>query len=371
MPEIRFLPAPGLPNFATMQRYGNQQPLVPRQMRLRLCWCATLILALVGSMVFSVLVGRRVPSWARKDAGHGGGMCHPNLAHLRSPDASREVLLIGTVPLDLDGTSGKLVGDALRGLAPDVIMVEGSLNVGVNAMLLSGSWELHGMPKLPPPRSTNWSDIAEAEPVELRYEKQGGLRGMFGNRPQHAMPSRSLIPGKVMRWMRYLITSVGDDVKVAMATAVSTGVPLHFLGTPQDVTQDGFQGLMQVSMLAKQAAMELLEEEQQKGAEMSGPDVDAALQRAEGRIREESSKWLSDARKEYAKTLKVLDQKLPPEKLASWREHAEEHAETVASRISGTMETYRRAAVVVPANQLVQIERKLQDAGYEFVSSCV
>merc|ERR1719471_1408963 len=73
-------------------------------------------------------------------------VCHPNLSHLRHREQGRELLLIGTLPLDISGASQALVSKSLKALKPEVVMVEGSLNSGVNAMIFSGKWEQHGTP---------------------------------------------------------------------------------------------------------------------------------------------------------------------------------------------------------------------------------
>lgn len=349
---------------------------VPIQMRTNgrpgTCIRNLLVSGLLSATVLSILLARRLPP-RQHDADTGAGvvsrsLCHPNLARLRSHDGSREVLLIGTLPLDLDGGSGELVGNALGALRPDVIMVEGTYLAAVRAMLLSGSWEVHGVPRPPPAGSTNWSDIADSEPVELQYPRPRGLRSLFTppGVPK-GLPSQSLVPSKVFKWARYLSLNVGVDVKVALTTAASTGVPVHFLG---ETPRDGMQGQFQVSMLAQQAARELLEEEQQQGAEMRSADVDAALRRAEGRVREDASSWLRDARSAFARSLTALKENLPPQKLEQFQEVAENYASSLASRIEGTMESYTRAAVLVPVDQLVWLERKLKEAGYEFVSTC-
>lgn len=295
-----------------------------------------------------------------------GGLCHPNLVRLRDGEG-REVLLIGTLALDLDGASGKLVQDSLKKLHPDVVMVEGTWTAGVNAMVLSQRWELNGMPPLRP--GADWTDIGDAEPVELpQPPRKRGFLG-FGKGPSGPMPrwpERSLIPVKVGHWAHHLRCRVGGDMAAAVAGAAAIGVPVHFLGP----AEGGFQGHMQVTLLAQQASMELLEEEHQKGSPMADGDVNAALRRAESHVLEDSAKWLKNARSETTRLQDHLRERVPPQIRSEVTENMEARAAGTAERIGGAMKAHRKGAVVLAADQLVLVEGKMKQAGYTFVSDC-
>ncbi|CAE8644763.1 unnamed protein product, partial [Polarella glacialis] len=235
-----------------------------------------------------------------------GRMCHPNLARLRRADG-REVLLIGTLPLDLDGESRKLVNNALSAQHPDIVMVEGTPAAGVSAMLMAGGWDMLGLRK---PRELDWLDLGDAQPVELPRpppKKRGWLGKLISGSPQQII-ERSLVPVKVGHWAYHLRGSVGGDIAAAVATAAATGVPLRFLG-PQD---GGLQGHVQVAMFAEQAANEMIEEEHKKG-QMSAADMNAALQRAETHMREDAGRWLRDSRSESSRLMEHLQTKVPEE----------------------------------------------------------
>lgn len=288
-------------------------------------------------------------------------ICHSSLSHLIGVDG-QDVLLIGTLSLDLDGASGMLVRGALGALKPDVVMVEGTWTAGVNAMLLSGGWELHGAP--PAPGKVNWTDIGDASPVELPRPKRRGWLSLSA--PPPPWPERSLVPLKVGNWAHHLRGSVGGDVAAAVTSAAASGVPLRFLG-PRD---GGFQGHVQVSLLARQAAMELLEEEQQRGTQMAPEDVDAALRRAESHVRNEAGKWLNDARGESSRLTQHLRERVPPQIRDAVSERLEVRTSGIAQRVADTMKTHRRGAVVLAIDQLVAVEGKLMDVGYSYLSQC-
>jgi len=144
-------------------------------------------------------------------------------------------------------------------------------------------------------------------------------------------------------------------------------VPVRFLGMPEG----GFQGHVQVSLLAQQAAMELLEEEQQRGAQMVAADIDAALRRAEGHVREDAGKWLKDARGETDKRLALVRERAPQEVSRDIAQRLEARAVSVAERIVAVMEGFQRGAVVVSVDQLVMLEDKLAASGYSVLSNCV
>merc|ERR1712224_571670 len=130
----------------------------------------------------------------------------------------------------------------------------------------------------------------------------------------------------------------------------------------------GIQGHVQVQLLAQRAARELLEDEIQSG-ELLGPDVDAALRRAEGRLRDDASKWLRDARGE-TKRMSTQIQQLPAKVKNELAERLEARTGGLAARIASTKEEYKRAAVVISVDQLVGVESKLLEAGYKYVSDC-
>jgi len=289
-------------------------------------------------------------------------ICHPSLSHLRGTHG-QELVLIGTLSLDLDDTSGTLVRDTLSALQPDVVMVEGSWTAGVNAMLLSGRWELDGAP--PAPGTFNWTDTGDAEPVELPRPKRRGFLSFTGTKPR--WPARSLVPVKVGNWAHYLRGSVGGDIAAALTAAASSGVPVHFLG-PKD---GGFQGHVQVSLLAQQAAMELLEEEQNRGAQLAPEDVDAALRRAEAHVRSEAGKWQQDARGETAKLMDHLHNQVVEKVRTVVEERLEARVSYFAERIAKTMEAHQRGVVVLSIDQLVAVEAKLMNnAGYTYLGQC-
>eukprot|EP00931_Biecheleriopsis_adriatica_P074454 TRINITY_DN48505_c0_g1_i1.p1 TRINITY_DN48505_c0_g1~~TRINITY_DN48505_c0_g1_i1.p1 ORF type:complete len:331 (-),score=71.30 TRINITY_DN48505_c0_g1_i1:91-1083(-) len=328
-------------------------PQVPQRPLRALC-----IVAAAAAVAYTVAVRRRQPVQS------GEAMCHPNLARLRGEDG-QEVLLIGTLPLDLDGSSRQLVTDALAAQRPDVVMVEGTPGAGVNAMLMSGRWDFLGMRK---PNNTDWMDLGpDVAPVELPrpvQKKRGFLQLISGTSPQP--PQRSLVPVKVGYWAYHLRGSVGGDVAIAVTTAAAKGVPLRFLG-PSD---GGFQGHVQVTLLAEQAARELLEEEHRKG-QMSSSDMNAALKRAESHMRQDAGKWLRDARGETARLMQHLKEKMPEEVSSAVTAKLEERASRMAEIIKKTMEEdFRRGAVVLAVDQLVNVEGKLQQAGFSYVSQC-
>lgn len=289
-------------------------------------------------------------------------VCHPNLARLEDAEG-REVLLIGSLPLDLDGASGRLVSGALQALKPDVVMVEGTWAAGVNAMFLAGRWELHGMPPLPA-SGANWTDTEEVAPVDIPQPKRKGIFRAYQG-PMPNLPERSIVPVKVGRWAHHLRTSVGGEFVAALTSAANSGVHVVFLG-PED---GGFQGHMQVTMLAQQAARELLEEESQNG-ELAVVDVDAALKRAEARILAEARRWLRDGRGETARLRSGISERAPPEVVKTIEKRIAERIGGAAERIHSNMREYRRAAVIISVDELVDVEAKLLEAGYTYVSDC-
>merc|ERR1712183_473790 len=132
----------------------------------------------------------------------------------------------------------------------------------------------------------------------------------------------------------------------------------------------GLQGHVQVSLLAQQASMELLEEEQHRGAQMKDEDIDAALRRAEGHVREDSDKWLKDPRGETRRRLAVLRERAPVQVTEEIMRKFEDRSATVADRVVAAMQGFRRGAVVISIEQLVGVENKLVAAGYSVLSEC-
>lgn len=288
--------------------------------------------------------------------------CHPDIIHLQKNN--QEVTLIGTLPLDLDGESTKLVKNVLQTQHPDLVMVEGTPHASVSALMMSGSWTMSG---LRAPKDLNWTDLHDASPVQIRVEGQPRKKGLLGLFSGSANPpsQMSLVPVKVGYWAYHLRGSVGRDLATAVSTAAAQGMQVRFLG-PDD---GGFQGHLQVSMLASQAARELLEEEQQKG-QMSTEAMNEALRRAEVHVRQDSSKWLKDPRAETARLMDLLQTKVPPEIVAKITERLEERTSNLANGIIEAMEGWQHGTVILAVDQLVGVEEKLQEAGYRFVSQC-
>lgn len=316
---------------------------------------------MVGAAVATVLFRRQR---ARAEA---RAVCHPALSHLIHVD-SREVLLIGTLPLDLDSSAGSFIPGALSVLHPDVVMVEGTEAAGLNAMLCSGAWELHGVV---PPGSVNWTDLGDAAPVELpRRRPSGWLRFLgFGGPSPPGHLRRSLVPVKVRKWAHHLRGSVGRDVAAALVAAAASGVPVHFLGSPEG----GFKGHALVAHLAQQASAELLEEEWRRGRQLPSADLDVALLRAESRVREDAGRWLHNVRGEAARTSQKLAEHLAahaPRLSESLVEQLEVQNSHLAARILKTMEAHRKGVVVVAIDQWADIEKRLLQAGYRYVSQC-
>jgi len=292
-----------------------------------------------------------------------GGCCHPNLSRLRDADG-REIVLIGTLALDLDGISSDLVNNALERMQPEVVMVEGHPHAGVNAMVLTGRWEIHGAPPVGV-KASNWSDIGDAEPVEIVVQKPQGWRSIFAGPPPR-WPDRSYVPLKVEKWSLWLRGSVGADVAAAATFAAANSVPLRFLG-PHD---GGQQGHIQVSLLAQRALSELLSEEHQRGQLLPQADVDAALHRAENHVRQDAAKWLEDVRSTTAKLNELVQQNVPNEQREAVIHRWEEKQQSMALHIQNAMDNYRRGAVVLNVDQLVGVEGYLIQAGFSYVSEC-
>lgn len=318
-----------------------------------------------ASLVAAVVVGVAVSIYNRRAGSKVQMVCHPNLSHLVTDDG-RHLLLVGTLSVDLDGTSGDLVSRALGSMRPDVVMVEGTWASGLNAMFFSGTWEIYGAVQ---PKSFNWTDTGNMEPMELPRPKPKGWFH-FGGGPPPRFPERSMVPVKVRSWAHHLRGFVGSDIAAAVTAAAVSGVPVRFLG-PDD---GGLQGLFLVWKLAQQATMELLEEEQKQGEQMPNADVDAALLRAELHIREDARTWLRDARAESLRTnqrwSEFLANHVPARAREAYAEQLEARIAGTASRIAASMEAYQRGAAILAIEQLVNVEDRLLQAGYHYLSQC-
>mmetsp|Transcript_148955 Transcript_148955/g.211598 ORF Transcript_148955/g.211598 Transcript_148955/m.211598 type:complete len:332 (-) Transcript_148955:60-1055(-) len=291
-----------------------------------------------------------------RETASGSTVCHPNLARLRANDG-REILLIGTLCVDLDEESARLVTNALNAQHPEVVMLEGSPPAVSQAMISTGHWEILGIRR---PNDTEWMNLdPELHPVELQRprQKRGFLQLFSGS----VAPERSLVPLKVNFWAYHLLSSVGGNLCATVAAASRLNVPLRFLGPPEG----GMQGYVQVSAIANQAAGELLEEERKKG-QLSSEDMNVALQRAEKHVREVFDKWAHDGRAECNRLLETLKKEGP-----EIYSQQEERASRLAESVLRTMEDYRRGAVVLTTiEQYVTVQKELEQAGFVFVSQC-
>lgn len=292
-------------------------------------------------------------------------VCHPALSHLVDSEG-REVLLVGSLPLDLRPSPAPLIEGALSALKPDVVMVEGTWAAGLNAMLSSGAWELHGVV---PPSRFNWTDLGDA-PVELpRPRSQAWPRIRFGRLPAPTHARRSIVPSAAQGWAHHLRGSVGRDVAAALIAASARGVPVHFLGP----AEGGLQGHALVARLAQQASAELLEEESRRGTPLLSGEVETALLRAESRVREDAGRWLRDVRGEAARTSQRLAEHFAargPQQGRAVLGRLEDRNSELAAHILETMEAHRRSAVVLAIDQWTDIEQRLLQAGYSYVSQC-
>lgn len=286
-------------------------------------------------------------------------VCHPSLSHLRRADG-KELLLVGTMPLDIDGASGTLVADALEAWQPDIVMMEGSAAVGVNAMLTSGGWEVDGQKG--PRQFRNWAEMRVPEP-ELPAPRGRGWLGFLRKR---RAPPRSRIPGKVANWAQHLHGAVGGDVAAAVRRAVVGDMPVRFLGPDKG----GMHGHIQVVVLARRAMTELLEEERRQGKEMPDADINQALRRTETRMRDQTRRWLKDPRGETTRYREGLRRQGVARMLAQVSQQLEERAQTEAASIERGMHDNRRGVVLVPVELLTTLEAQLIRAGYIYVSEC-
>eukprot|EP00933_Yihiella_yeosuensis_P027253 TRINITY_DN2113_c1_g1_i8.p1 TRINITY_DN2113_c1_g1~~TRINITY_DN2113_c1_g1_i8.p1 ORF type:complete len:199 (+),score=37.53 TRINITY_DN2113_c1_g1_i8:462-1058(+) len=177
------------------------------QLRLRRLAKMLFLGAAMGAGCF--LVASRIRRHEKKPS----ATCHPNLAHLRGKDG-QEVLLIGTLPVDLDGKSGGLLQKALQVLRPDIIMVEGTPTAGVSAMLMAGSWDLPGLKK---PRDLDWTDIGDASAVEISQPEQKKRRWLnLISAPPTRPVIKSIVPVKVGYWAYHLRGSALRDSQLEL-----------------------------------------------------------------------------------------------------------------------------------------------------------
>eukprot|EP00928_Gymnodinium_smaydae_P075457 TRINITY_DN5848_c1_g1_i1.p1 TRINITY_DN5848_c1_g1~~TRINITY_DN5848_c1_g1_i1.p1 ORF type:complete len:351 (-),score=73.34 TRINITY_DN5848_c1_g1_i1:29-1081(-) len=334
------------------------------------------VLSLVVVTAFVVVVLRR---FARTNVGDTDAsalrgavesarkpLCHPSLSRLRSSDG-RDVVLIGTLPLDLDGVYRDLVDQVLRALRPDMIVVEGTWKAGASSMLHSGKWKMEGTQLT----VDDWRDIGDALPVKLkRPQRRGFFSFLKGIGQPPLWPDRSYVPLKVGNWAKHLRMSVGGDIASAVTAGAATGVPVHFLG-PEGAD---LQGHVQVSVLAQQAARELLQQEASQGMRLPNSEIDAALLRAEARLRADAERWLRDARGETRRILSLLQDRGGPQDREDFARRLSERAAAAATNVLAALRSapdLRKAAIVLPVEHLAGVEEHLSKAGYAYVSDCV
>lgn len=312
----------------------------------------------LGGLLLALLAAVAAYTYIAKyrETASGSSVCHPNLARLRANDG-REILLIGTLCVDLDEESAGLVTNALNAQRPEVVMLEGSPPAVSNAMISTGHWEILGMRR---PNDTEWMNLdPDLRPVELQRPPQKRRFWQLFSGP--VAPERSLVPLKVSIWAYHLMSSVGGNLCATVAAASRLNVPLRFLGPPEG----GMQGYVQVNAIAQQAASELLEEERKKG-QLSSEDMNVALQRAEKHVREVFDKWAHDGRAECNRLLETLKKEGP-----EIYSQQEERATRLAQAVLRTMEDYRRGAVVLTTiEQYIIVQKQLEEAGFVFVSQC-
>lgn len=316
---------------------------------------------LLGSILVALLVAAGINSYLVKYGdSRNASITHPNLVFMRARDG-REVLLIGTVPVDLDQESAHLVGDALNALQPEVVMIEGTPLAGMQAMMVSGRWEMRGIRK---PKDTDWMHLDPSiPPVEVtEAPKRRGLLSIFSG--PAGVAQKSLVPIKVSFWAYHLTSAVGGNIAAAVKAALNQGVPLRFLG-PKD--NGMLQGFMQVSQFANQAAGELLEEERRKG-QLSGEAMNSALQRAEMNIAQEQGKWLQNARGEANRLIEKIKDQVSEDEAGKAFGMMEEIAGFLADGVSKTMQDYHRGALIVYVDKLSYVQDKLEQAGYAYIS---
>lgn len=317
---------------------------------------------LLGAVLVALLVAAALNTYLVKyrDGRNGVSVTHPNLVFMKATDG-REVLLIGTVPVDLDEESSKLVRDALNALRPEVVMLEGTPQAGVQAMISSGRWEMRGLRK---PNDTDWMNLdPELPPVEIEEAPKKWRFLPFLSGPGGA-PERSIVPVKVSFWAYHLTSAVGGNIAAAVTAAANQGVPLRFLG-PKD--NGMLQGYAQVTAFAAQAENELLEEERRKG-QLSVDAMNSALQNAEKHIRKDGEKWLQDARGESNRLIEMIRDKISDESAGNALRMMQELASFLADGVDKTMQDYHRGAVVVSVDKLPYVQDKLEQAGFLYLS---
>mmetsp|Transcript_33418 Transcript_33418/g.76983 ORF Transcript_33418/g.76983 Transcript_33418/m.76983 type:complete len:332 (-) Transcript_33418:44-1039(-) len=312
----------------------------------------------LGAVLLALLLAMATYTYVVKyrETKSGSEVCHPNLARLRAADG-REVLLIGSLCVDLDEESSQLVTSAINAQGPDVVMLEGSPTAVSQAMLTTGHWEMLGLRR---PNDTDWMHLDPSiRPVELSAPvKKRRFLQFFSGPPA---PERSLVPIKVQYWAYHLLGSVGGNMAAAVAASSRLQVPLRFLGPPDG----GQQGYAQVFMIAQQAAGELLEEERKKG-QLSSDDMNVALQRAEKHVREVFEKWARDGRAECNRLMASLKQDA-----SEIFNQQEDRARFIAEAVLKTMQDYKRGAVVLTTiEQYLSVQEQLEQAGFAYVSSC-
>lgn len=310
----------------------------------------------------------------RRRFGASSKFCHPNLSQLHAESGS-SLLLVATVPLDLAGSSERLVRDALRSWKPDVVVVEGGPAAGVNALLLSGRWEFDGQGQVTTRRPNSSSasiadgllvrgpSLVRRWPWQRRVPRRVGASLRSGALPATA---GSEVPVQVGRWAQRLSRSVGGGTSAAASSAAAMGVPLRFLGA----ANSGFQGNVQVSSLAQQAARELLDQELQRGSQLPASDIVDALGRADVRVRQDASQWNRDVRGQTTRRSAQVSARSSRRVRDRVSRQLEERAAADAEGIVRAMRIYKRAAVIVTAELFAAVEDRLKNAGYEFVSGC-
>eukprot|EP00913_Durusdinium_trenchii_P012136 g11398.t2 len=183
---------------------------------------------LLGAVLVALLGVAALNTYLLKfrEGKRGTTVSHPNLVFMRARDG-REVLLIGTVPVDLDEESSRLVRDALNALQPEVVMLEGTPLAGVQAMMSSGRWEMQGLQK---PNDTDWMHM-DPEPVEIREAPKKRRFLPFLSGPP-AVPERSKVPMKVSFWAYHLTSAVGGNIAAAARAKVMALAPAFTVVSP-------------------------------------------------------------------------------------------------------------------------------------------
>mmetsp|Transcript_29127 Transcript_29127/g.67029 ORF Transcript_29127/g.67029 Transcript_29127/m.67029 type:complete len:342 (-) Transcript_29127:130-1155(-) len=297
---------------------------------------------------------------------------HPNIARLRGQQGE-EVVLVATVPLDLDGASERFVKLVLETVRPDVVLLEGPWQAGVTAMFRSGQWGREGVVHK---RNSNWTDIGDAPAVELKavpHKRKGLFRALrLGSTPV-TEPKHSYVPVKVQSWARHLSDHLGGHVAVALQAAARVGARVHFLGPDEVLLQSFFV----VEILAKQALAELLEEEHRRRRQLPDSDIDIALMRAEARVREVHARWARDAKLEAKKERQKMKAQADDQVLENVLKKLEERASRDVGLIKNALAPSstpvraapKKAVVIVSAVRLDSVEEAMLKDGYESVTT--